>query len=136
MDGGEITEVVQLDGWQGTPGQDAGRQLVDLRDAISNLLDQGLPDPPNVAAIKRVERPFKGKPPDTYDDRIRFESAVMVAAVEQGRRCFSYRKLELVRGAALIAQAEQLGDFPTGNEAREAAEAACAGLSDFGNGED
>lgn len=129
-DDGRI-EIEVRDGWRGTKGQDAGRELTDLHDALCNLLDGGPSGSPEAIAVKRVEPPPRGRPPATYDDRIRLEAAAMLAAIARNRRYFGYRRNELGRGGELCTKARDSASWPDGVEAQEAVDAACAALSDL-----
>lgn len=128
-DDGELS-VSEQEIWEGTRGQDPARQLIDLRDAIRNLLTSGSAAP-DAVAVKRVELPFRGKPKSTYDDRVRFEGAAMMAAVEAGKRYFGYRKVELRRGSDLVTVALATPDCPSSDSGKEGVAAACAALSDL-----
>ena|ERR1700761_6747329 len=123
-------EVDAREAWKGSKAQDTGRELTDLHDAFSNLLE-GTSDKPEAIAVKRVECPQRGRPASSYDDRIRFEGPAMLAAVGQNCRYFAYRKNELARAHQLIAEAKRCDGWPGDDEPTEAAEAACAALSDL-----
>jgi hypothetical protein len=83
--------AVVLDPWRGTKGIDPGRQLAQLVDVLRNRIEHR-----GIAAIsvKRIESPMR-RPPGTYDDRIRFEGAVMLAAVAADLPYYSFRKVTL-----------------------------------------
>jgi hypothetical protein len=123
--------VVELDPWQATSGADEGSQLVDVHDAIVNALDAPRLGPVEAVAVKRVEMP-RGRPSGSYDRRLRFESAAMMAARRQGKRYFSYRRNQLGRGSHVSARARSADGAPTSTEALEALDASCAGLGDLG----
>src|SRR5436190_293457 len=65
-------EVRSVEPWEGTRGTDDARQLVDLHDAIVNVLDPKRQGAPQAVAVKRVESPSRGRPSAAYDRRIRF----------------------------------------------------------------
>lgn len=121
-------EVLELDPWQGTRGRDDASQLIDVHDAIVNVLDSPRLGTVCAVAVKRTESP-RGRPSNPYDRRVRFEGAAMLAAHAQGKRYFGYRKIQLGRGSDLAKQARAT---PLDDEALEALDAACAALCDLG----
>lgn len=90
LDGAGPTAEV-LDSWRGTKGTDTGRQLAQLVEVLRNRLAASAVD---AIALKRIESPV-GRPPNTYDDRIRFEAAAMLAAVAADLPYHSFRTQSL-----------------------------------------
>lgn len=117
--------------WRGNKNQASSHELTDLHDAIGNLLSGGAGQPLEGIAVKRVEQPQRGRPPGTYDDRIRLEAVAMLAAVATNTPFFSYRRKEMARGSELSAKARECNNWPDDDESQEAVDAACAALSDL-----
>lgn len=122
--------VAELDAWQGTRGRDDASQLIDVHDAIVNVLDSPRLGVISAVAVKRAESP-PGRPSKPYDRKVRFEGAAMLAAHAQGKRYFGYRKNQLGRGSDLAEQARAAAAVALGAEALEALDAACAALRDL-----
>lgn len=104
----------------------------DLVDALANLLDRKRPGAPVALAMKRSEI-TRGRPTTQYDQKVRAESAAMVAAASQGRRYFAYRTNQLGEGRDLEAEAATHDRYPKDKLAQEAVAAACAALAELVN---
>lgn len=126
-DGGVAVAV--RDPWQGTRGRDDASQLADFHDALANALDSPTLGATDAVAVKRVESPVRGRPSNTYDRRVRFEAAAMLAAHQEGKRYFDYRTNQLGPGREIAEQARACESAPQDDEGLEALDAACTALS-------
>lgn len=127
VDANDDVRVAVLDSWQGTRGRDDASQLIDVHDAITNVLDAPRLVPITAVAVKRTEAP-PGRPTKPYDRKVRFEGAAMLAAHSKGQRYIGLRTNQLGPGRELSARARAADGAPTEPEAFEALDAACAAL--------
>lgn len=118
--------------WQGTRARDEASQLIDAHDAIKNAVDAPRLGGIGAVAVKRTESPIRGRPSNSYDRKVRFEGAAMLAAHALGTRYFQYRSNQLGRGADIARDARAASGAPTEDEPLEALSAACAALHNLG----
>lgn len=130
-DDGHVAVVVR-EPWQATRGRDEASQLIDAHDTIKNALDAPKLGAVGAVAVKRTESPVAGRPSNSYDRKVRFEGAAMLAANALGTRYFQYRNNQLGRGKDIAKTAGAAPGVPSEDEPLEALAAACAGLYDLG----
>jgi hypothetical protein len=116
---------VELPPWRGG-SSDLGRQLLDLRDTLRNVLDG---HSVTAVAIKRCEAP-PGRPGDRYDERVMFDGAVRLASAEAGVRVLIYRTREMERALRDSPPPADVGALA--EQQAEATTAAYAALCDLG----
>jgi hypothetical protein len=136
LSGSASVELESLESWR-TAARDEDRTMVDLADALSNVLDRKRPGAPVALAVKRPEN--VGRPTIQYDQKTRVEGAAMIAAAGQGRRYFGFRRSQLGVGRQYAEAAAQAAAYPSdtvGRDAVAAASAALAKLVDEGETDD
>jgi hypothetical protein len=130
-DDGQVRVAVR-EPWQATRGRDEASQLIDAHDTIKNAIDAPSLGPIAAVVVKRTESPVRGRPSNSYDRKVRFEGAAMLAANAMGTRYRQYRNNQLGRGADIANKARAASGAPSEDEPLEALAAASAGLYDLG----